>query len=241
MRQILTAMDEYGYCVVPSVLSESEARGLAQIIVDLQDAGARPDGEQLGHRRVLHLLVKHPVFLDLLCHPLAMAVMETYLGPDFVCSTWSSNCILPGADLTYWHVDHPYWTIAAPYPIDPALTAHTIWCLTDMNEETGGTKFVARSHRRPNLPEHDGNYDHEGRTLSAPAGSVIFAHGACWHSAGHNRSNFPRIAIFARYARNFIIPQEDLKHQLTALDAPNELVQRLMGAKQYVPQRGFPY
>jgi ectoine hydroxylase-related dioxygenase (phytanoyl-CoA dioxygenase family) len=70
---------------------------------------------------------------------------------------------------------------------------------------------------------------------------VIFAHGACWHSAGHNRSNFPRIAIFARYARNFIIPQEDLKHQLTALDAPNELVQRLMGAKQYVPQRGFPY
>jgi hypothetical protein len=105
MRQILTAMDEYGYCVVPSVLSESEARGLAQIIVDLQDAEARPDGEQLGHRRVLHLLVKHPVFLDLLCHPLAMAVMETYLGPDFVCSTWSSNCILPGADLTYWHVE----------------------------------------------------------------------------------------------------------------------------------------
>jgi ectoine hydroxylase-related dioxygenase (phytanoyl-CoA dioxygenase family) len=241
VQRILTALDEFGFCVVPSVLTREEADGLARIVLDVQEAECRPDAASLGHRRVLHLLAKHPVFVELMCHPLAMAVQEAYLGPDFICSTWSSNCTLPGADLSYWHVDHPYWTIAPPYPVNPPLTAHTIWCLTDMVEQTGGTKFIKGSHRRTRLPEHNGNYDREGQTLHAPAGSVIFAHGACWHSAGHNRSDRPRIGIFARYARSFIIPQEDMKQQLSAVEAPSDLVQRLMGGKQYVPQRGYPY
>jgi ectoine hydroxylase-related dioxygenase (phytanoyl-CoA dioxygenase family) len=241
LRSILATLDEHGFCVVPSVLSRVEAGRLSRIVLDLQEAEARPDADHLGHRRVLHLLAKHPVFVELMCHPLTMAVQEAYLGPDFVCSTWSSNCALPGSNLTYWHVDHPYWTIAPPYPVDPPLTGHTIWCLTDLTEVTGGTKFIKGSHRRMHLPEHNGDYDHEGYSPDAPAGSVIFAHGACWHSAGHNRSEQPRVAIFARYARSFVIPQEDLKQQRTALDRPSELVQRLMGAKQYVPQRGYPY
>jgi ectoine hydroxylase-related dioxygenase (phytanoyl-CoA dioxygenase family) len=234
-------MDEHGFCVVPSVLTREEADGLARLVVKLQDAEARPDVTNLGHCRVLALLAKHPVFVELLTHPLAMAVQEAYLGRDFICSTWSSNCALPGSRLAYWHVDHPYWTIAPPYLVDPPLTAHTIWCLTDMTERTGGTKFIKGSHRRAYLPEHNGDYDHEGYTPDALAGSVIFAHGACWHSAGHNRSDGPRIGIFARYARSFIIPQEDLRLQLSEIEAPSELTQRLMGAKQYVPQRGYPY
>ncbi len=241
VRKILAAMDEYGFCVVPSVLSHNEAEGVTRIVLDLQEVEDRPDAKSLGHRRVLHLLAKHPVFVELMCHPLTMAVQEAYLGADFICSTWSSNCALPGANLTYWHVDHPYWTIAPPYPVDPPLSAHTIWCLTDMTEHSGGTKFIKGSHRRQRLPQHNGDYDHEGQTLEAPAGSVIFAHGACWHSAGHNQSRRPRVGIFARYARSFIIPQEDLKQQLSAIDAPNDLVQRLMGAKQYVPQGNYPY
>jgi ectoine hydroxylase-related dioxygenase (phytanoyl-CoA dioxygenase family) len=241
VEKILAAMHEFGFCVVPSVLLRDDADALTRIILHLQETEPRPDETTLGHRRVLHLLAKNPIFVELMCHPLTMAVHEAYLGPDFVCSTWSSNCVLPGADLTYWHVDHPYWTIAAPYQVDPPLTAHTIWCLTDMTETTGGTKFIAGSHRRAYLPEHNGDYDHEGQHLEAPAGSVIFAHGACWHSAGHNRSDSPRVGIFARYARSFIIPQEDLKPQLQVLQAPSELTRRLMGAKQYVPQRGYPY
>lgn len=241
VRQILAVMHEHGFCVVPSVLTRQEADGLSRIVLDLQEAEPRPDAAGLGHRRVLHLLAKHPVFVELMCHPLTIAVLEAYLGPDFVCSTWSSNCALPGAQLTYWHVDHPYWTIAPPYPVDPPLTAHAIWCLTDMTERTGGTKFIKGSHRRPHLPVHNGDYDHEGQTPQAPVGSVIFAHGACWHSAGHNQSDRPRLGIFARYARSYVIPQEDLKLQLSTLESPSELVRRLMGAKQYVPQHGYPY
>jgi len=241
VERIVSTMDDVGYCVVPNVLSREDASALADIVLALQANEARDDTSDLGHCRVLHLLAKHPVFVQLLAHSLVVAVNESYLGPDCVCSTFSSNCAMSGADLSYWHCDHPYWTIAPPYQVDPPLTAHTIWCLTDLTEEAGGTKFVPGSHRRPFLPEHEGDYDHEGQTPHAPAGSIIFAHGATWHSAGHNQSNDPRIGIFVRYARSFMIPQEDMQAQLVAIEDPSSLVRRLMGADQYVPQRGYPY
>lgn len=241
VARIVDNMDETGFCVVPGVLSSGEAKAIADIVLSFQAAEAREDVARLGHARVLHLLAKHQVFVQLLAHPLVVSVNEAYLGIDCVCSTFSSNCALPGADLTYWHCDHPYWTIAEPYQVDPPLTAHAIWCLTDMNEETGGTKFVPGSQKRGYLPQHKGDYDHEGVTPHAPAGSIIFAHGATWHSAGRNGSESPRIGLFVRYARSFIVPQEDLRAQLADVDAPSELVQRLMGSKQYQPQKGYPY
>lgn len=239
--KILHALEEQGLCVVPSVLDIDQAHRLRDLVDQLRGLEARTGSDALGHHRVLHLAAKHEAFAQLMCHPLAMAVCERYLGADFVCSTWTSNTILPGAGLTYWHVDHPYWTIAPPYPVQTPLTAHVIWCLDDFREDNGATKFILGSHRRPHLPEHNGNYDHEGLDVEAPAGSIVFAHGACWHSAGSNATGAPRTAIFGRYARSFIVLQENMKAQLEAIENPSSLMQRLMGAHQYVPQRGLPY
>lgn len=241
VSRIIRSMDEVGYCVVPNVISQKEAAALTDIILGLQEAEHREDAAALGHSRVLHLLAKHSVFVQLLAHPLVVAVNETYLGRDCVCSTFSSNCAFPGSDLTYWHCDHPYWTIAEPFQTEPPLTAHTIWCLSDMTEKTGGTKFVPGSQRLARLPEHNGDYDELGQTPTAPAGSIIFAHGAIWHSAGRNDSGQPRIGIFVRYARSFLIPQENMKAQLPFVNEPSDLVKRLMGAEQYEPQGGYPY
>jgi hypothetical protein len=72
-------------------------------------------------------------------------------------------------------------------------------------------------------------------------GSVIFAHGACWHSGGKNITGNPRTGIFGRYARSYIIPQEEMKDQLKAIKDPTPIVERLLGGKQYIPQKGFPY
>jgi ectoine hydroxylase-related dioxygenase (phytanoyl-CoA dioxygenase family) len=240
-QRIIAEVNEHGFCVVPSVLPGADALRLRTIVDTLRARESRPDDEKLGHRRVLHLAAKHDAFVSLLCHPLALAVCEKYLGADFVCSTWTSNTALPAADLTYWHVDHPYWTIAPPFPVEPPLTAQVIWCLDDFREANGATKFIPGSHRRPHPPKHNADYDHEGVTVEAPAGSVIFAHGACWHSTGYNRSDAPRTAIFGRYARSYIVLQENLKLQLAAIDNPSPLVERLLGAKQYVPQSGLPY
>jgi ectoine hydroxylase-related dioxygenase (phytanoyl-CoA dioxygenase family) len=137
--------------------------------------------------------------------------------------------------------DHPYWTIAPPYPVAPALSGQTIWCLDDFTHDNGATRFIPGSHRRPHLPEDNGDYDAEGVTIEACLGSVILAHGACWHSMGKNRTDAPRTGIFGRYARSCIVPQEDMKLQLVAIQNPSPLVERLLGLRRYVPQKGFPY
>jgi ectoine hydroxylase-related dioxygenase (phytanoyl-CoA dioxygenase family) len=241
VESILSAVHELGFCVVPDVLPREHARQLRNIVDQLRNSEAQTDAEPAGHQRVLHLGAKHPVFVDLMCHPIAMAFCEKYLGADFVCSTWTSNTALQGTDLTYWHVDHPYWTIAPPYPVDPPLTAHAIWCLDDFSETNGATKFIPGSHRRTSLPAHNGDFNSEGVAVEAPAGSLILAHGAAWHSAGRNRTDQPRTAVFGRYARSFIVLQEDMRRQLAAIANPSPLVERLLGKNQYTPQRGLPY
>ena len=241
LSRIVDAIRQVGYCVVPEVLTPETARGLRSIVDALRARETQDDATELGHQRVLHLAAKHPAFVDLMCHPVALAVWEHLLGADCICSTWTSNTAFPGADLTYWHVDHPYWAIASPYPVEIPLTGQTIWCLDSFSETNGATRFIPGSHLRPYIPEHNGNYDDSGLTVEAPIGSLILAHGACWHSAGYNRSDQPRTAIFGRYAWSFLIPQEEIKLQLSAINDPTPLVERLLGAKQYVPQRGFPY
>lgn len=238
---IIKQINEYGFCVVKDVLTKDEASQLCAIVEKLRILEPCPDEEKLGHRRVLHLAAKHKAFVDLMCHPLAMTVCEKYLAADFVCSTWSSNTVLAKTDLTYWHVDHPYWTIMPPYHVNFPLTAHVIWCLDEFSATNGATKFIPGSHLRPYPPDHEGDYDYEGVTIDAPAGSVVFAHGACWHSTGRNCSNEPRTAIFGRYAQSFIVLQEDMKLQLELMESVSPLVERLMGAKQYLPQKGLPY
>lgn len=241
VARILGALDEHGYCVVPGLLRPDTAAALRRVVDEIRAHEPRPDVGQLGHHRVLHLAVKHPAFVELLCHPLAVAVWESFLGGDFVCSSLTSNTIVPGADPTYWHVDHPYWTIAPPYPVEPPLSGQGIWCLDEFTPANGATKVVPRSHRRTRLPAHEGDYDHEAVTITAPIGSLILTHGATWHSMGRNETDRPRTAVLGRFARSFVIPQEDMRRQLDAIEPAPALVRRLMGAEQYVPQRGFPY
>jgi ectoine hydroxylase-related dioxygenase (phytanoyl-CoA dioxygenase family) len=241
IEAIIGAIHEVGYVVIPSVLSASQASTLCSIIAQLREREPREDARELGHHRVLHIAAKHRAFVDLMCHPVVMQIWQRVLGPDFICSTWSSNTVLPRAGATYWHVDHPYWTIAPPYPVEPALTGQTIWCLDDFTADNGATRFIPGSHRRDHMPEHAGDYDDEGVTVEAPRGSLILSHGATWHSMGINQTDAPRTAIFGRYARSYIVPQEDMKLQLPAIEAPSRLVARLLGAEQYIPQKGFPY
>lgn len=241
VRAIVETIVENGLCVVPGAIGRDEAMSLRALLDRLREREAPSGDDSLNHRRVLALATKHPAFVELMCHPLVGAVSERLLGPDFICSTWTANTLLPGFAGVYWHVDHPYWTIAPPYPIEPPLTAHAIWCLDDFSPASGSTLFIPGSHRRASLPEHGQDCEFEAIAIDAPAGSVILAHGAIWHSPGRNNSTHPRSAIFGRYARSYLIPQEDMRHQLAQLRAPSELVRRLMGERQYVPQRGLPY
>jgi ectoine hydroxylase-related dioxygenase (phytanoyl-CoA dioxygenase family) len=256
IRKIIDTIEEVGYCVLPSVLSTDEADGMrrvidtlrqregrlaAEVALDGNDEGLKAHGPiQVGHQRVVHIAAKHRAFLELLCHPVPLAIWERMLGADCICSTWTSNTVLPKGGKRHWHVDHPYWTMVPPFPAEP-LTGQTIWCLDDFTEDNGATRFIPGSHRHTWLPDHARDQVQDGDVVVAPRGSVILAHGACWHSMGRNESDAPRTAVFGRFARSYIIPQEEMRLQLAGFESPSALVQRLFGANQYLPSKGIPY
>jgi ectoine hydroxylase-related dioxygenase (phytanoyl-CoA dioxygenase family) len=238
--RIITEVDERGYCVVEGVLGQKRVNRIRAVLETLLHAEKEQNLHPTGHQRVLHLAAKHPVFLEPLCHPLIIAVWRQYLSADLTCSTFTANALWPQATEQYWHADHPYWTLTPPYPAIP-LTGQCIWFLDDFTEENGATAGIPGTHRANHLPELEGRWTDEAEILTGPRGSVIFAHGAWWHTSRPNRTDRLRSALLVTYTHTFCVPQEDMHAQLAHITEPSNLVKQLLGGNQYQPSRGFPY
>jgi ectoine hydroxylase-related dioxygenase (phytanoyl-CoA dioxygenase family) len=241
LEEISKALEDPGVCVVKDVLPCAVVDGLAQVLEQIRAQEWRSVHAKTGHQRVLDIAVKHRGFSALLEHPLMLAVWRRYLGSDMVCSTWSANVIFPDAGEVYWHCDHPYWTIDEPYVVSIPLTGQAIWMLDDFKEESGATAFVPNSHRIPHLPRLGSSWTDDAVFACGSRGSVILAAGALWHTSTANRSKKQRAALLARYARGFIVTQEDMVGQLNEIANPSDNLVQLLGGKRYRPQRGFPY
>jgi ectoine hydroxylase-related dioxygenase (phytanoyl-CoA dioxygenase family) len=235
VEAVLTAVRTRGYCVVEGLIPESEAEALRLLTAGLAASERDDHHARLGHQRIIHIAAKDSRFLTPLCHPFVMEVWSRYLGPDFMCSTWTANTVLAGAGKVYWHADHPYWTTPSPYPTWP-LCGHVIWCLSDFTLENGATAGFPGSHLRGELPSLEDGWPPEAEVLTAPKGSVIFAEGAWWHTSTPNRTGEDRHALLAAYIRPFCIPQEPMDFQLADITQPSELVLRLFGAALYRPR-----
>jgi ectoine hydroxylase-related dioxygenase (phytanoyl-CoA dioxygenase family) len=236
----LAEIVETGFCVIRSVMPPEridEIRTILEVIL-YQEAGLNRLKD--GHQRVLHLAVKHPFFLEPLCHPLVLAVWRKYLGEDIICSTYTANCLWPGCTALYWHCDHPYWTIKPPYP-SFRLTGETIWMLDDFTVENGATAGIPGSHRLQELPALEHRWTDDARILTGSKGDVIMADGAWWHTSTPNQTEGRRSALLATYIRAFCVTQEDMRRQLALIEAPSPIVTELLGGHQYQPQKGFPY
>ena len=98
---IIAQLDERGYCVIPSVIPVEKADQvrtiLERILADESNAISREKRTQ----RVARIAVKHPIFVELMCHPLIVALWRRYLDPDMICSTWTANTTYPGYN-RYW-------------------------------------------------------------------------------------------------------------------------------------------
>jgi ectoine hydroxylase-related dioxygenase (phytanoyl-CoA dioxygenase family) len=239
-QAVIAAVRETGFCVVegladPDTCARARNRYM-EILVEEVEENLHPS----GHQRILHLLMKSPLFLPFLCHPFVLQVWRTYLGEDMICSTMTGNALWPDSHELYWHVDHPFWTMAQPYPLFP-LAGQCIWMLDDFTLDNGATAGIAESHKRPFLPDLGESWTDEATVLTGRRGSVIFADGAWWHTSRPNASADVRCALLATYIRSCCVTQEDMRMQLAAMDGPSEEVRHLLGGNQYVPTRTFPY
>ncbi|MEZ4863613.1 MAG: phytanoyl-CoA dioxygenase family protein [Caldilineaceae bacterium] len=235
LEAIAAAVDEQGYAIIPNVIPPEQADAACAILEELLTAEATDASRAAKTQRVGRIAVKDPLFLELMTHPLIVAFWRHYLGEDAICSTWSANTAYPGFDRLGWHADYPYWSITPPWPTG-RIAGQTIWLLDDFSDENGGTGVLPGSHRLLRPPDRNWGWLDDAVILTGGRGSVMVMHGACWHTARPNHTDKARSALLGMYMRPCFITQEDMRGQLAELENPSELVQQLMGAKQWRPR-----
>ncbi len=237
VSKVVGEIYERGYCFVPSVITPEKADEARAALEPLLEAEATDEIRAAKTQRVGGIAYKHPIFAELLAHPLIVAIWQAYLDDDdVICSTWSANTAYPGYDKYGWHPDYPYWWINQPWPLEK-VCGQTIWLLDDFTEENGGTGFLPGSHLKGHPPPKDWNntWPPEAQILTGVRGSALVFHGALWHSARPNHSDQARSALLGMYTRPFFLTQEDMLAQLQKVENPTAMICQLMGAKRHQP------
>jgi len=206
---------EDGWCVIPGVLTpqeaaearkrlwaaaeESERRG-----APTRNIGLDPNQHNV---RVFNLIDLDPMFIDLVQHPLGMSLVESLIGDDVLISNFTANIALPGSGSMELHSDQ---SIVVPEPWFNPWSINIIWCLNDVREENGATRFLPGSHHYRTHADVPADALERMRPFEAPLGSIIAMDGRVWHTSGANKTkDEERALLFGYYSRSFLRPQQN--------------------------------
>jgi fumagillin biosynthesis dioxygenase len=239
---LLDQVEEEGFCVLPSVIDRAAAASAREASVAAAEQAAAggypitwedldPNGRNV---RIPDLLAYDAVFTQLAMHEDVVPYVAVLLGPDWVLSNFSGNIAMPGSGSMNAHCDQ---STIMPEPWLKQNCLNAIWCLDDVDEENGATRYLPGSHRFTRFSEVPKDPKAGMRPFEASAGSVIIMHGRMWHTSGENISqDRERCLLFALYASGYlrlqanwwqIVPQEfqegmseDVRQRL-GLGSPN--------------------
>lgn len=204
---------EEGWCVVPDVLdpgrtrealdrlwaaaAESERRGMSTFMPVLD-----PNASNV---RVFYLLELDAIFRELIAHPLAVDMVRTLLGRQFLISNFTANIARPGSKSMALHSDQ---SLVVPEPWVQPWSLNVIWCLTDVTFENGATLFIPGSHKWRSRAEVPADADKRLRPFEAKAGAFVVMDGRVWHTSGANvTADQDRAMMFGYYTKPFLRPQ----------------------------------
>lgn len=132
-------------------------------------------------------------------HLRVRSAIESVLGPDPFLLGVSSRGLRPGHGQQALHTD---WGGQGQKGV--WYLCHAICALVDFTPENGATRVIPTSHRNPWMVKanHNLRNRHPSETqLTGKAGTVFVLNVHCLHSAVHNASDSPRLAIFASFSR----------------------------------------
>lgn len=201
-----------GFYIVHNALTTEEltrARNALDHAASVKAAGGRSHDGRLdpndANIRIYNLPAVDPVFIELLQRNDALDAARAVLGENILISNFSANIALPGSGSMRLHSDQ---ALVVPPPWPHAWAANVIWCLDDVNEANGATRYLPGSHHFQSLEEVPHGAMDRTIAFSAPAGSFIVMEGRLWHTSGRNiTANEQRRMLFAYYAADFIRPQ----------------------------------
>ncbi|MCA1298560.1 phytanoyl-CoA dioxygenase family protein [Stappia indica] len=205
----LGRLADTGFCVIEGALTPDT---IAVLKAEIDAVAARERAEETcwyshGNQRIFMLANKGKAFLDLIEHPLALALARAVLDPDCLLSSITANIANPGNTSQHLHADQGY----IPLPWPRAEVVNFIWVVDPFTERNGATRIIPGSHKCMTPPAPDA----ETLPLCAPQGALVCMDGRVWHGTGSNLTqDMPRRGIFAYYCRPYIRQQENFTRSL---------------------------
>jgi len=236
LRRVLDDLDRDGFSVVEAIITADEAAEirdeLRRIVADIPTG--RNDFEGYATKRIYAIFAKTRMLDRLATHPLLLSVVDTLLGPSAQLSAPTGIDIAPGEKAQILHTDDSIYPVPRPHA---DIVVNSMWAFEDFTADNGATRVVPGSHQwTDRLPTED-----ETRTVTMPAGSVLFIRGTLWHGGGANRTDSPRLGVLLEYAAGWVRQQEN-----HILAVPPEIVrsldprlQELLGYGVYPPFVGY--
>lgn len=232
-EEVAAAIGAAGCAVVERLVSEELCDRLAaELAPHLEATPTGGDGfTGADTRRTGALLARCPSSVELVAHPLVLAVAEAVLWAKkttFQLHLTQAITIGPGAEAQYLHRDQ--WCFDFfPFPDDVEVELATIWALTDFTEEVGATRVVPGSHT---LTDVSGLRPADTVPAEMPRGSVVLYSGRTVHGGGANTTTDRwRTGINVDYVLGWL-RQEENQYLSVPLDVVRTLpepVQKLMG------------
>lgn len=215
-------LDQNGFCVLPNVLIGNELerarRALERAMQETERRGDSLYNPLLDpnkcNLRVAHLPDFDSMFIEMLKNPRVLAVVRDVLGQGAIVSNFSANIALPGSGSMQLHSDQ---ALVVPPPWTQIWAMNMIWCLDDVHEANGATRYLPGSHRYQVMEDLPPESEWSLRAFAASAGSVIAMDGRLWHTSGPNVTKSERRALlFAYYTRGFLRQQVNWDGVLSA-------------------------
>lgn len=193
----LAELKVWGFTVIQDVLDATVAAKLRAFV----EEQAFQIGVEHRHRgtarHLANLVTLDPMFLPTIDHPAILPYIETLMGPNLILASLNARVVRPGEGAQTLHSDVPLQMHR--YGEDPPLMMNTVWALSDLSPDNGGTRLVPGSHQSHLIEPPVGlSLPHEMQPI-VPAGSVVIFHGQTWHGGGANKSNELRTAMFGHY------------------------------------------
>jgi ectoine hydroxylase-related dioxygenase (phytanoyl-CoA dioxygenase family) len=252
MSDHLASIREYGYTVLPSLISLDRCRNYKNILeknvesyssLHYRPLNTSQHGldDKSSEEIVYNLHNKDMAFYEMLGHPSVLPIIKaslqegSYQNSEKVIFTLSTaRSPLRTRTGQQLHVD-------ARMPGTPyAMNMIALWMLEDFTIESGATRLVPGSHRRPSFPMNGVSYPDEV-SVCAPAGSVLVYNGATWHGGGPKTTDASRWACLFTYARWFLKPSFDFNQNMpkSIYEQLNNEMKDLLGYKVNPPKDEF--
>lgn len=233
----LATLERDGYLVLEGLLAPDLCKDIASAVSFFLGPVGRNVFEGNHTQRAYSLPAKTRVCDRLVEHPRVLALLDALLMPNYLLSQLQAIQIGPRESSQFLHYDDGMYPVPRPRA---ALSAATIWAITDFTADNGATVVIPGSHnwddaRKPADTD-------EQVSVVMPAGSVVFFLGTLWHGGGTNRTTAQhRLAVTGQYCQPWLRPQEafTLSTPPATVRTISENIRRMVGYSIHPPFMGM--